>query len=77
MKQTTAPLLLMTGLFSGVWNETESWPLMFKATETTGALPAFQQVSQSCTNKSHFLIWHGPLVESAMAACQHRRARYC
>ena len=30
---------------SGVWNETESWPLMFKATESTGALPAFQQVS--------------------------------
>ncbi|KZT73346.1 L-aminoadipate-semialdehyde dehydrogenase [Daedalea quercina L-15889] len=31
---------------SGVWNETESWPLMFKATETTGALPTFQQNPQ-------------------------------
>ncbi|KAI0726890.1 L-aminoadipate-semialdehyde dehydrogenase [Fomitopsis betulina] len=31
---------------SGVWNETESWPLMFKATEATGALPAFQQNPQ-------------------------------
>ncbi|KAH9923666.1 L-aminoadipate-semialdehyde dehydrogenase [Fomitopsis serialis] len=31
---------------SGVWNETESWPLMFKATESTRALPTFQQNPQ-------------------------------
>lgn len=35
---------MLNVVFSGVWNETESWPLMFKATEATGALPAFQQV---------------------------------
>ena len=44
MQQTTISLMLTIYLQSGVWNETESWPLMFKATEATGALPAFQQV---------------------------------
>lgn len=29
---------------SGVWNETEAWPLMFKSAKTTGALPQLDQV---------------------------------
>ncbi|GBE77228.1 putative three-domain protein [Sparassis crispa] len=28
---------------SGVWNETEAWPLMFKAVKTTGALPRISE----------------------------------
>ena len=29
----------------GVWNETEAWPLMFKAANTVGALPSLEEVS--------------------------------
>lgn len=31
-------------LYSGVWNETEAWPLMFKSANTLGALPSFDEV---------------------------------
>jgi hypothetical protein len=29
---------------SGVWNETEAWPLMFKAVDTIQALPDLEEV---------------------------------
>lgn len=29
---------------SGIWNETESWPLMFKGATTIGVLPWLDEV---------------------------------
>lgn len=35
----------MTGdSISGIWNETEAWPLLFKSANTVGALPVYDEV---------------------------------
>jgi hypothetical protein len=42
---TKAYLTNSTTTNSGVWNETEAWPLMFRSIDTVGALPMLQEVS--------------------------------
>ena len=34
-------------IVSGVFNETEAWPLMFKSANVVGTLPELQEVSES------------------------------
>lgn len=42
---TEAYLTDLRSTHSGVWNETEAWPLMFRSIDTVGALPMLQEVS--------------------------------
>lgn len=35
---------LIQNTSSGIWNETESWPLMFQSAYTIGALPRLEEV---------------------------------
>lgn len=35
-------------IYSGVWNETEAWPLMFKSANILGTLPSVDEVQVPC-----------------------------
>lgn len=45
---------------SGVWNETEAWPLMFASVNTVRCLPELDEVGTGCMGGFKLMLIYGP-----------------
>jgi hypothetical protein len=68
---------MLMRLFSGVWNEKEAWPLLFKAVNAIGALPLLDEVRPiSIPNSVLETFTFNHSLATLMASRQHRWLRY-